>query len=150
MAVLPSSQPRRPDIGFLCGQQIERVFTWLLYAAVVLLIALSVLGTFYGAQATSAPLSKPMEMWADISSDPLVLVWAVIAQFVLTLAQYGARQFARKDRRWWLLYVLALAISIYFNVQAYWEPLTAMLPWLLVAFLLLIGDIAPEFVAVRD
>jgi hypothetical protein len=150
MATLsPSQFSRRPNIGFVRVDQVERAFLALLYVTVVVLVALSILGTFYGAQAATAPIVRPLQVWSDITGAPLTLTWAVVGQVALTLAQYGARQFAQKDRRFWLLYVAALSVSLYFNFQAYWEPLTAMFAWYVTIFLLLIGDIVPEFVAVR-
>jgi hypothetical protein len=143
------SPPRRPNIGFVRVEQVERAFLALLYVVCVILVVLSIVGTFYGARAASAPIAQLVQMWRDISSAPLTLAWAIVGQVALTLAQYGARQFAQKDRRFWLLYVAALSVSLYFNFQAYWEPLTALFAPFVAAFLLLIGDIVPEFVAVR-
>jgi hypothetical protein len=78
------------------------------------------------------------------------ILWIAIGvQVVLSLTQYGARQLATHDWRWWLLYLAALGISVYFNVQAYYVPLQVyMLPGYAVA-LILAFDILPEFVSIR-
>lgn len=144
-----TSKQSRPNIGVIPPGQIERAFTVLLYLAVLLLILLSILGTLYGFQGESAPITAPARLWADITGAPSLLVAAIVIQGALMLTQYGARQFARKDRRWWLLYLVALGVSVYYNVQAYWEPLTAVIPWYVAAVLILAGDVLPEFIAVR-
>lgn len=143
------SRRSRPNIGVIPPGQIERAFTALLYLAIIVLIALSVLGTFYGRRGASAPIAAPARLWADISAAPGLLGIALAVQVILMVTQYGARQFAARDRRWWLLYLVALGISVYYNVQAYWAPLTVMVPWYVVGVLIVAGDILPEFIAVR-
>jgi hypothetical protein len=145
-AQLPTARPR---IGFIRPSQVERAFIALLYLTLFLLVALSVLGTFYGQRGAGAPLTTPFQIARDVVSAPGALFLALALQFVLTAVQYGARSFARHDRRWWLLYLAALAISVYYNVQAYWTPLTALIPAYLAGFLIVAGDVLPEFLAVR-
>lgn len=139
----------KPRIGFVRGTTIERLFILSIYAGVFLLIVLSVIGTFYGAQSSSAPITDPGAIWAAMR-DSGYGIWAAVAgQAALSLAQYGARQLARHDARWWLLYLAALGISVYFNVQAYAAPLQA---WMLPGYaygLILAFDILPEFVSIR-
>lgn len=140
---------RQARIGFIQPSQIERAFIALLYLMLFLLVVVSILGTFYGRRGEDAPLTAPLRVFADISGAWGAFGVALAVQGVLTVIQYGARSFARRDRRWWLLYLAALAISVYYNVQAYWTPLTALLSWYFAALLILAGDILPEFLAVR-
>jgi len=80
------------------------------------------------------------------------MLFAIAAgiQGALSLAQYGARQFARHDRRWWIVYLVALAISVYYYILAYWTPLANVgLAWYVALALLLAGDVIPEIAAVR-
>lgn len=140
---------RGPPIGFLQPATVERAFIVLLYMALAILVVLSVLGTFYGRRGTPAPITAPLHLWRDIITAPVLLGIAVAIQFTLTVIQYGARQKARYDRRWWILYLVALAWSVYYNTQAYWVPLTALVPWYLAGLLIVAGDVLPEFLAVR-
>lgn len=139
----------RPSIGIVRPRHIEHAFIALLYLALLILVVLSVFGTFYGLQGDNAPIRAPLQMWRDVTAAPQALAVAFGIQVVLTLLQYGARQFARRDRKWWLLYLAALGISVYYNWQAYWIPLTAMIPAYVAGALIVAGDILPEFVAVR-
>src|SRR6266540_786808 len=145
----PVQRSTRPRIGFLRPGHIERAFITLLYVTLLALVALSVIGTFYGWQGRAAPLMIPIQIWRDIIASTAILWVAIGVQAALTLAQYGARQMARHDPRWWFLYLAALGISVYYNVQAYWMPLTEMIPFYVAALLILAGDILPEFLAVR-
>ncbi len=144
------SAVRRPRIGFLRPAHIETAFVALIYVALGLLVLLSVVGTFYGWRSLSAPLSTPWAIIADIRAAPVLFAVAAGIQGALSLSQYGARQFARHDRRWWIGYLVALAISVYYNILAYWTPLADMgLAWYVALALLLAGDIIPEIAAVR-
>lgn len=149
-----TSQPReRPGgkarLGFLRPAAIERAFITLLYLALGALVLLSVIGTFYGQQGRDAPITAPLQIVRDIGQALVPFALAVGVQVVLTLMQYGARQFARRDRRWWILYLVALGVSVYYNVQAYWTPLNTLVAWYLAALLIVAGDVLPEFIAVR-
>lgn len=136
-----------PRIGFLNPSHIERAFIVLLYTTLAALVVLSVLGTFYGWIGKSAPLTQPGQILTDIQTSA---IWvAGLVQLALSLTQYGARQMSRHDRRWWMLYLAALAISVYYNVQAYWAPLTLLIPWYVAGLLIIAGDVLPEFLAVR-
>lgn len=143
------AERRRPRVGFLRPGHIERAFIGLLYLALILLVVLSIVGTFYGYQGLTAPITQPLRIISDALAALGTLGIAVAIQLVLSLTQYGARQMARHDRRWWILYLVALSISVYYNVQAYWTPLTALIPFYAAALLILAGDILPEFLAVR-
>ncbi len=136
-----------PKIGFLRPGTIERAFMGLLYLALGLLVVLSVVGTFYGQRGTPAPLTRPLQIIADVQAGGIL--FALVVQGVLTVAQWGSRQLARHDRRWWLLYLAALLISVYYNVQAYWIPLNELVPMYVAVILIIAGDALPEFLAVR-
>lgn len=145
----PTSAPRRSPLGFLRPGQVERAFITLLYLTLLLLVALSVAGTFYGRAGAEAPIAHPPRIVVDLAANPGALGMAVAIQFVLTVIQYGARQMSRRDRRWWILYLVALGISVYYNVQAYWTPLQVFLPSYVAGLLIIAGDVLPEFIAVR-
>lgn len=140
---------RRGRVGFLRPGHVEGAFVFVLYTALLLLVALSIVGTFYGLLGASAPVSAPLRILGALSGAPKLALLAFAIQAVLTVTQYGARQMAHHDRRWWLLYLVALGISVYYNVQAYWTPLTDMVRWYLAALLIVAGDVLPEFIAVR-
>ena len=137
----------RPRIGFLRPGHIERAFIALLYSALAVLVLLSVIGTFYGWRGELAPLSRPLPFLTDVQTGGILA--ALLIQLVLTVIQWGARQLARHDRRWWILYLAALAVSVYYNVQAYWIPLNELTAWYTAAVLIVAGDVLPEFMAVR-
>lgn len=140
---------RRVRIGFIRPGHVEGLFIAVLYLALLLLVALSVVGTFYGLLGQDAPLSAPLRMISAARSAPKIALLAFVIQAVLTVTQYGARQLAHHDRRWWILYLVALGISVYYNYHAYWTPLTAMVAWYLALLLIVAGDVLPEFIAVR-
>lgn len=145
------TKPQAPEIGFLSGAGIERAFIVGLYVALALLAALSVLGTFYGMQSRPSPLGAPLQVVQDVTAAPSLLGAAFGLQFALTLVQYGARQRARRNPRWWLLYLASLAWSGYYNVTAYYEPAVALgIPWAVALLLIIIGDVAPEMIAVKE
>jgi len=145
----PPRTRARPRIGFLRPGHVERAFVALLYLTLLCLVLLSIVGTFYGWRGEQAPITDPGQIVRDMIADGRRLGVTVLLQLCLTLAQYGARQFARADRRWWLLYLAALAISLYYNVVAYWTPLEALVSWYIAAALIIAGDVLPEFLAVR-
>lgn len=145
----PATKRRGPPIGFLRPATVERAFIVLLYVALAVLVTLSILGTFYGRRGTPAPITAPLQLWRDIAGAPVLLGIALAIQLMLTVIQYGARQKARDDRRWWILYLAALGVSVYYNWQAYWTPLTAFVPAYLAGLLIIAGDVLPEFLAVR-
>lgn len=140
----------RPRVGFLRPGHVEIAFIAALYAALGALVVLSFLGTFYGLLGRDAPLTAPLTVWRDATGAPSVFGLACGIQFGLMLAQYGARQFAKRERAWWLLYLASLGVSVYYNIQAYWTPLTALgLAWYVVLAIVILGDIVPEIAAVQ-
>lgn len=148
-AVTAPARSGKPRIGFLRASAIERAFILMIYGGVLALIALSIVGTFYGSHGRPAPISNPGAIWRTMWQSGTPGLIAVGMQLALSLTQYGARQMSRHDWRWWLLYLAALGISVYFNWQAYYTPLLAyMLPGYAVA-LILAFDILPEFVSIR-
>lgn len=140
---------RAPSIGFIRPGSVERAFIALLYLALLLLVLLSVVGTFYGRRGEDAPIATPLRILSDMRAAPAALGIAIAIQFVLTVIQYGARQLSRRDRRWWILYLVALGFSVYYNYYAYWTPLTALVPMYLAGLFIVAGDVLPEFIAVR-
>ena len=130
---------------------VEAVFLGLLPAAMLLLMALSVVGTYYGARGIAAPLWQPWLIVRDMVSSWSVTLLAVVAQLALTVAQWGGRQVARRDARWWALYALALALSVYWNWEAFGAPLVgAGVPWLVALLIIAAGDILPEWLLVDE
>lgn len=138
-----------PRIGFLKPGGVERAFVALLYLTLFVLVVLSILGTFYGIGGNVAPLLSPRQMIADVAAN-LDRLWVSIAiQVFLSLGQYGARQMARHDPRWWILYLAALSISVYYNFQAYWLPLNVIVAMPVAGAIIVLGDVLPEFIAIR-
>jgi hypothetical protein len=144
------AKSKPPEIGVLSGAAIERAFVGLLYAMTALLALLSLFGTFYGMLGVPGPLAAPWLMPADAAAAPEWFGGAFVVQLVSTLAQWGARQMARHTPRWWLLYLAALGLSVYYNLVAYHAPAVALgVPWLLAAILIIAGDAVPELVVVK-
>lgn len=141
---------RRIEFGMLDGQAIEQAFMIMIYVVMCLLVVLSVFGTFYGILERPARLIPPWLMVVDAVAQPWHMAGALVAQAGLTLTQYGAHQLVRRSRHWWWLYMVALAISVYYNIHAYLEPLSALgVPWLVASVIIVVGDVLPELVAVR-
>jgi hypothetical protein len=116
----------------------------------VLLMVLSVLGTFYGARGLPVPIFAPATIWANINELRWGFALAVVAQGVLSIAQWGGRQLAQSDRRWWLLYGAALSLSVYWNWEGYWPTLQAVgIPWLVALLIIAVADIEPEVGLIR-
>lgn len=143
-------KPRRPKIGLIPAAAIESAFLWVLYTVVILLVVLSLFGTFYGLIGKDAPLGKPWLMMVDAWGAPAYLLGAFALQGLLTLAQWAARLKAEDDRRWWFAYLAALAPSVYYNVDAYYVPAVAMgVPFVIALILIIAGDIIPELVGIK-
>ena len=116
----------------------------------LVLMALSVLGTFYGARGLRVPVETPLIVLANIREAPWIFGVAAATQAALSVAQWGGRQLARTDRRWWVLYGAALSLSVYWNWNGYWPTLAALgVPWLLALAIIAFGDIEPEVGLVR-
>jgi hypothetical protein len=150
---IPGTARRQSGPGMIKGDDMERALIALLHVLAWTLIALSVLGTFYGVRGVNAPLHDPLRVIADIAAMPSMLVAALIVQGLLSVVQWGSRQRAMKPdkRHWWALYFVALAFSVYWNWQAYGDPLIVLgMPWLLAGGLVLGGDVLPEWAIVKD
>jgi len=118
--ISPSTKTRR--IGVLSGDRAEVGLIWMLRAAGVGLVGVSVVGSFYGLRGLAC--SPPLTILFDMLARPWWLVAAFAAQAILSLAQWGARHRAARDARWWGLFAAALLISAGMN----W---VAFAPWLL-------------------
>lgn len=147
----PAMARRPAPIGFLSPRAVELAFVAMLYLVISLLMLLSVIGTFYGIQSKVAPpLSAPWRMITDVIASPTMAGAALLVQVLLSLGQYGTRQMARYDRRWWFGYLAALGISVYYNFQAYLTPITALgVPWLIASVIIVAGDVLPEFMVIK-
>lgn len=137
-------------IGVIPAQAIEIALIRTMRAAAILLILLSILGTFYGMRGMQAPLATPVQIAIDLWGAPLTILAALFLQGLLSLVQWGARQLARADRRWWFVYLGALFLSVYWNWSAYGAPMIALgVAWLLAFFIVLSGDILPELALIK-
>lgn len=151
----PARSPRRPQPyrwrGCLPGPILALLVELSIPVVSLLLIALSVLGTFYGARGLPVPLFAPARLWADLSGAWGLVALAGCGQLALAVAQWGGRQAARDDRRYWALYLASLGLSVWWNWRGYGPPLTAIgVPWLVALLLIVAGDVAPELALVRD
>jgi len=144
------ARPRRRP-GMIDGALVERLLILLIHIAAWGLIVLSILGTFYGSRGLAAPILQPWQITLAIVAQPWVFVGTVVLQVILSVVQWGARQMARRVLLWWLLYFGALALSAWWNWQAYGAALLAMhTPWLLAIGVIIIGDMIPELALVVD
>lgn len=152
--LLESTKPapgKRTRPGMISGARIERAMITIIHTAAWALIVLSILGTFYGARGLSAPILQPWQIVLAIAAGPWLFVGTVILQVVLSLVQWGSRQLARRNPLWGLLYFAALALSAWWNWQAYGAALLTMgAPWLLAIGVIIIGDMMPELALVVD
>jgi hypothetical protein len=143
------AKERRPRIGLVRGAHIEGAFIVMLYGAMLALALLSAFGTFYGMRGQAAPV--PWLMPFDAYAAPALFGIAVAVQVVLTLVQWGARQMARHDPRWWIVYLVALAWSVYYNGVAYLGlAVVGGVPWLVALLLIIAADAVPEWMVVKD
>ncbi len=137
--------------GVIDAVKVRQVFVHGLHITAALLMALSFIGTFYGSRGLDVPLLDPLRIVADLMRDGGVAAMALLAQAVLTLFQWGARQYAGNNPRWWALYAGALALSLWWNWHAYADPLLALgVPWLVTAGIIVLGDVFPELILVKD
>lgn len=137
--------------GCIPGGAMAMVVVALIPVLAVALMVLSVLGTFFGARGLPVPLMNPAALWAALAASPGILALAFGGQVGLSVAQYGGRQLARDDRRWWLLYVGSLALSAWWNWRGYGPPLAAQgVPWALSLLLVVALDAVPELALIRE
>lgn len=142
-------QATKKQIGMLPGVSVERLFVIALRIGALLLIVGSIMGTFYGSRGATIPL-RLMVLWQDISTQPGTFAIAVVVQGLLSLVQWGARQMAHRDRRWWSLYLVSLSLSAWWNWTAYAAPLIAVrVPWPVALGIIIGGDIFPEVTLVK-
>lgn len=144
-----AAQAGKKQIGMLPGLSVERLFVITLRISALTLIAGSIMGTFYGSRGTTIPLSLAV-IAQDITSQPGAFLIAAVVQGLLSLVQWGARQMAHRDRRWWALYLVSLSLSAWWNWTAYAAPLIAFrVPWPVALGIIIGGDIFPEVTLVK-
>lgn len=150
--LLDSAKPaKRSRPGMIRGASVERWMITIIHTAAWTLIVLSILGTFYGSRGLTAPILQPWQIVLAIVAQPWVFVATVILQVLLSVVQWGARQMAKRVLLWWLLYFAALALSAWWNWQAYGAALLQFgTPWLLAIGVIIIGDMMPELALVVD
>jgi len=137
--------------GMINGASVERALVFIIHSAAWGLIVLSILGTFYGSRGLTAPIMQPWQIVLAIVAGPGVFVGTVLLQVVLSAVQWGSRQMARRNPLWGLLYFASLALSAWWNWQAYGTSLIGMgAPWLLAIGVIIIGDMMPELALVVD
>lgn len=144
--------PRRPAYrGVIPGAAIERTLITAIQVAAWLLVLLSILGTFYGARGIDAPLTRPIQIVLDCIAAPSAFGLALVAQITLAVAQWGGRRLARRDPRWWLIYLGSLSLSVWWNWTAYGDPLITLgVPWLAAIGVVAAADIAPELALIQE
>jgi len=136
------------SIGFLPEHKIERAFKGLLYVVAVALALLSVVGNFYYFIHRDASLNI-LTIVRDVLSIPDMFGFAVLYQAIFTLLQYGSRVMAKSRPLFWILYLIALAFSVWPNIESFVPALTVYMSiW--IAIPVIIGnDIVPEWIAVK-
>lgn len=137
--------------GVIPGGAIEALLVRGIHIASILLVVLSVLGTFYGARGADAPIASPLRIVLDVAAQPQAFLLALLAQAALTVTQWGGKRLAARDPRFWLAYLGSLALSVWWNWSAYGDPLIALnVPYLVAGGIILAGDMLPELALVRD
>lgn len=134
----PDARPRRnsgPAIGVIPPGAVERAFIVGLYLACLALVVLSVLATpFYGL--VQARRYARYYALSPTCAVPGTLGLALAIQAALTLTQYGARVMCPPRSALVGVVSAALAISVYYNIQAYYTPIAALanayVAWLLI------------------
>lgn len=138
-----------PSTTLLSGDAMERTLIIVLQLAAWLLIFISMVGTFYGVGPDPAPLWTPLQIWRDVMGSLLLFSLAIVGQGILSVAQWGSRNAAKRDRRWWFAYLAVLAPSVWWNWEAYGPPLTDVgVPWVVALGIIILGDVGPELVLV--
>lgn len=161
---VPSQRRAARQIGFLSGRGAEGCFILLLRVAGVVLIVVSIVGTFYGLQGKEA--EGPMKIIPAMVTGWPWLIAAGAIQALLSVGQWGSRKRAQGDlvtlqsghrKRqggipgFWLVYLALLAISAALNWVAYGDHLVTWgVPLLLAVLAVVAGDALAELVIVVD
>lgn len=141
---------RSTHLGHIRPSHLRAALRVMIVISAWLLVVLSFVGTFYAVLGVPAPLTAPMQVWTDAQANWTALAIAVGLQGFLSLLQWGGRQQARDDHRWWLLYLGSLAVSALLNWEAYGSELIALdVPWLWAIAIVVGGDVAPEWILVK-
>ena len=128
------------------GEMVAGWLVMILRVAMYSLMVLSLLGTMYALLQEAAPLTQPWAMIERAFSAGDVFFWALGIQAVLSIGQWGSSEMISEDRRWWFLYLLVLAISVWLNLAAYYASLVnAGAPGLIAITLIILADMAPEW-----
>lgn len=135
----------RTQTGVVAASQIDALLNATIRVLSVVLVLLSIYGTFYGMLGRPAPLTNAARLVSDlVNLWPMFLV-AFGVQALMSLLQWGAAVKAKRDPRWWIGYLLSLGVSVWLSWSGYADPLIALgMPPVLLFFLILGGDILPE------
>jgi len=137
--------------GLIPSSAVESALIWMIRLSGVMLIVLSIFGTFYGLLGRDAPLATPWLMPGVAVSNGSLFLAALLVQVVLGLTQWGARLLAARDLRWWIAYIASLSLSIYYNWSSYGDPLLAMQVPIVVAFgIVAAGDVVAELALLKE
>lgn len=141
---------RRVQTGMIRAESMAGMLLALVRVGALGLVVLSIFGTFYGMNGEQLPIAKLGQVITDIALTPWGFAAAIALQIILAVIQWGARVLAKSDPRWWLLFVLALGASAYWNWVAYGAAIVAGgVPWLLAVIAVVGGDAITEIVLVR-
>ena len=145
----PGGRNAQPTLGLIDGAKIRQAFILFVYAAAGLLFVLSVIGTTYGG--SQLPLPALDRLWYDIRTTPVSFGLGLLGQLALTIMQWGAMHLAlNEDRRWGVLWILAVLVSAGLNITAYYAPVVASgAPPLLVILVIVVADVLTELIFVR-
>ena len=145
----PAQPTRGSRTGLVPRAKVVTALILLLRGVLIGLMGLSLFGTFYGLLGIEAPFPNIFLMTRDLLFDSATFLTALGAQLLFSLVQWGSASLAKEDRRWWFLYLMALAPSAWMNIQSYEQPTLDLLGWssdrfVIVAALIIAADIAPE------
>jgi len=137
-------KPTTPT-GVISASAMATALIWMIRSLAVALIVLSLIGTFYGLAGQPAPINNLALIADTIGANVGLLLLAILIQTVLAVSQWGAMHLARADARWYLLYLSSLALSAYWNWQAYGsQMLVSGIPIVVALIIVLAGDILAE------
>lgn len=156
----PRAQAARPadQVGIFEPEQVVRLLVALARVGAWVLVALSVVGTFYGLQSKPAPLATPWQIPADLFGTPNILALAAGVQGVLMLMQWGTMVLGAHYRRerdgravWaYAAYGIALVVSVAYNWKAYEPGLAGLgMAWYFIAVVVVGADIFPEHTLIK-